>query len=359
MNEFPRQKLCEIIKRYGTSVCDDPLRFEGLIRDFCGDYRKETSALIGAVREGIPSDLLKSQKNGLTNIFLIQSATKLENNLGLSDQAAKWAVESWAIALGVISSNDIAYSVEQVTDSQTDKLSVTSPKNTQFTTKPLFQTTPIVIQPTQKNNKKFILPMIAGIAIGTTLMGILYSYNRANEQAVNVQPQAAASTYPTVNPSPTMTSTSSDTSGKTAEDSSVSSITEDQAIDLIKRWLDAKSKLLTPPYDTVPTEEVLTGKAYECNVKRQNGEESSVDWMRNNGSSWEFSLQHVDKVISFTPSQDHATMTVAITEKGVLRNKNGDIDSDNSYFNQRTLTYDFQLVDRQWKISYYKMSGCD
>jgi hypothetical protein len=34
MNELPRQKFYEIIRRYGSDVYDDPSRFEGLIRDF-------------------------------------------------------------------------------------------------------------------------------------------------------------------------------------------------------------------------------------------------------------------------------------------------------------------------------------
>ena len=41
MKNFPRRKLCELITQYGIELCDDPVRCEGLLRDFCGKYKKE------------------------------------------------------------------------------------------------------------------------------------------------------------------------------------------------------------------------------------------------------------------------------------------------------------------------------
>ncbi len=42
MNDFPRQKLCEIITQYGQDVSDNPQRCEGLLKDFCGQYSKKS-----------------------------------------------------------------------------------------------------------------------------------------------------------------------------------------------------------------------------------------------------------------------------------------------------------------------------
>jgi hypothetical protein len=38
---LPRQKLCELIAnpKYGRTLCDNPQGCEGLLRDFCGQYR--------------------------------------------------------------------------------------------------------------------------------------------------------------------------------------------------------------------------------------------------------------------------------------------------------------------------------
>ncbi len=58
MNDVPRQKLCDIVARHGRSVIEDPRRCEGLLRDYCGAYRREISALVGAVEEHAAADML-------------------------------------------------------------------------------------------------------------------------------------------------------------------------------------------------------------------------------------------------------------------------------------------------------------
>jgi hypothetical protein len=103
MNDVPRQKLCEIIIQYGYSVCEDPTRLEGLLRDFCGQFRSEISVLISALKERVPADLLSSQNSVPQEVLLPRLTNRLQDNLGLTEDAARWAVDSWALALGIIS----------------------------------------------------------------------------------------------------------------------------------------------------------------------------------------------------------------------------------------------------------------
>lgn len=102
MNELPRQKLCEIIIQYGQDVYDNPQRCEGLLRDFCPQHRKEIAVLVGALKDGIPSQLRASKNSVPQTILLARFSKRLQDNLGLAEEAAIWAVESWALALGVI-----------------------------------------------------------------------------------------------------------------------------------------------------------------------------------------------------------------------------------------------------------------
>lgn len=105
MHDVPRQKLHELLATYGRSLCDDPRRCEGLLRDVCGDYRPEIHVLVGALTERIVSELLAPSASRVPHEVLLARLTKkLQGNLGLADDAACWAVESWALALGVISS---------------------------------------------------------------------------------------------------------------------------------------------------------------------------------------------------------------------------------------------------------------
>jgi hypothetical protein len=104
MNDLPRQKLCELIAKYGSSLCDEPLRCEGLLRDFCGEYKGEIHVLVSALKERVAVDLLGSDGRVPQEALFARLNKRLRENLGLAEDAAQWAVESWALALGVISS---------------------------------------------------------------------------------------------------------------------------------------------------------------------------------------------------------------------------------------------------------------
>jgi WD40 repeat protein len=102
VNDLPRQKLGEIIAQYGPSLSDDPRRTEALLRDFCGAYKREIFCLVSALREQVAADLLASRDSVPRQVLLAQLTRRLRDNLALTEDAARWAVESWALALGVI-----------------------------------------------------------------------------------------------------------------------------------------------------------------------------------------------------------------------------------------------------------------
>lgn len=106
MNYLPRQQLYKLIATYGRSLCDDPRRCEALLKDTCGQYRPEIAVLVGALREGVAADLVASQNSVPQTVLLARLTKRLHDNLALTEDAAKWAVESWALALEVISAPD-------------------------------------------------------------------------------------------------------------------------------------------------------------------------------------------------------------------------------------------------------------
>jgi len=102
MNDVARQKLGQLIAAYGPSLCDDPRRCEALLRDYCPGYKREIHVLVNALRERVAADLLRSQNGTPYEVQLARLTRRLRDNFGLVDEAAAWAVESWALALGVI-----------------------------------------------------------------------------------------------------------------------------------------------------------------------------------------------------------------------------------------------------------------
>lgn len=103
MNNVPRRKLCEIIAQYGVSLYDDPIRCEGLLSDFCGGYKKEIFILLCALKQKVPTNLLSFSGKIPIELTMVQLTNRLHADLSLNKSAARWGIESWALALGLIS----------------------------------------------------------------------------------------------------------------------------------------------------------------------------------------------------------------------------------------------------------------
>ena len=115
MNEQPRQKLREIVARHGPSVVQDARRCEGLLRDYAGAHRREVSVLLSALEEHVPHDLLAAPAGTPRTVLLKRLARRLSDYHALSEPAAAWSVNSWALALGLISDDDLR-AVEEAGD---------------------------------------------------------------------------------------------------------------------------------------------------------------------------------------------------------------------------------------------------
>src|SRR5215210_3769035 len=108
MNSVPRQTLRRILAKYGNDLCGDARRCEALLKDLCGEYRREINVLTSAIEERIPLDLLAAVKTMPRDVLFTRLAKRLEDNLGLTKEASVWAVESWAFALNIITEAEIA-----------------------------------------------------------------------------------------------------------------------------------------------------------------------------------------------------------------------------------------------------------
>ncbi len=101
MKALPRQILAELIVEHGSALCRDARRCEALLRDHCGQYRREVNVLLAAVRARVGADLLAVHAATPRAALLARLTRRLSDDFGLTDEAAQWAVETWAFALGV------------------------------------------------------------------------------------------------------------------------------------------------------------------------------------------------------------------------------------------------------------------
>ncbi|HLL72500.1 MAG TPA: hypothetical protein VK363_13745 [Pyrinomonadaceae bacterium] len=107
MNDLPRQTLTRIIAEHGRGICDAPKRVEGLLRDLCGAFRREINIIIGALEERVAADLLTAGRTVPRDVLLARLTARLRDNLAYTPEAARWGVETWALALGIISEAEL------------------------------------------------------------------------------------------------------------------------------------------------------------------------------------------------------------------------------------------------------------
>jgi WD40 repeat protein len=99
MNELVRQRLREIVLKHGSPMLSDPRLCESLLKDYCGQYKKEIFVLVCAVREHVAADLQTSEDSMPREMLHALLIKRLQNNLALTEDASRWAVESWAHAI--------------------------------------------------------------------------------------------------------------------------------------------------------------------------------------------------------------------------------------------------------------------
>ena len=114
MNDEPRQKLRELVIEHGRSLANDPRRCEALLKDYCGSHKREISVLVGALKNRVVDDLLKSSASVPQEIVLGRLRKRLEDDLAMTAEAALWAVESWALALRFITVSPVVTHATQL-----------------------------------------------------------------------------------------------------------------------------------------------------------------------------------------------------------------------------------------------------
>ncbi|HEV7903637.1 MAG TPA: hypothetical protein VGO96_07340 [Pyrinomonadaceae bacterium] len=107
MNDLPRHTLARIISENGRAICDAPKRVEGLLRDLCGAHRREINIIMGALEERVAADLMSAGNSVPREVLLARLAARLRDNLAYTPEAARWGVETWAFALGIMSEAEL------------------------------------------------------------------------------------------------------------------------------------------------------------------------------------------------------------------------------------------------------------
>ncbi len=102
MESTVRDTLRQLIVQHGRALCDAPPRCETMLRALCGQHKPEIALLINALQQRVPAALLANAAGLPPPLLVDQLRERLTKELFLTTEAAHWAVETWALALGVI-----------------------------------------------------------------------------------------------------------------------------------------------------------------------------------------------------------------------------------------------------------------
>jgi hypothetical protein len=101
MDDSLRGKLREQIAQRGVDLVRDVAGCTSLVREACQNKRPETVILVQALEHDVPARLLEAPNGTLDAGLLDRLSQDLQDNVGMSEPAARWAVTSWAVALGL------------------------------------------------------------------------------------------------------------------------------------------------------------------------------------------------------------------------------------------------------------------
>ena len=102
LDPHPRAQLCFVIQQYGQVIITEPKRCKGMLSDLAPQHRLEINLLIAALEQKVAQELLKPTALIPVAMQLDRLAQRLHDTVGIKEDFAYWAVESWALALNVI-----------------------------------------------------------------------------------------------------------------------------------------------------------------------------------------------------------------------------------------------------------------
>jgi WD40 repeat protein len=99
MNDLLRDKLCELLAAHGRPLLEDRPRCEALLWLAAGENSRGMFAVLGALDRKVPQAILTAPPERRDAELLEKLTRRLVADLDLDQEAARWAVETWAGAL--------------------------------------------------------------------------------------------------------------------------------------------------------------------------------------------------------------------------------------------------------------------
>ena len=160
-----------------------------------------------------------------------------------------------------------------------------------------------------------------------------------SDRSKNIRQDRYLSNSPSYSSSPNSSSSSSTFSRKTIQ----KPIGKQEAVNLVNKYLQAKSDILSPPFDKQIASELLTGKALHDLVKS----EGTIDWLINNNAYYRYGERRAEPLALFWSDSDRGELDLKIYEE-IYFYRNNKLAKSNKYSGE--FNFKFQKENGVWKI---------
>ncbi len=234
---------------------------------------------------------------------------------------------------------------------------------------------PTNFQPTQTNvpssptNNKFLQTLLMGAAVGAFMLfvGMSIGKNSPNPSSSNNSASSSidrnSSPAPISTPSPTITSSISSSvspvsvssaSSSATVDNSVTSISQDEAVNLVKRWLNARSQMFAPPYNQEVGKDLTTGKAYSDKIHGPSSDgtdTSTLEWLKEFDYYYTYNSSEIGTIKKFDNSGNDIILELNIIEDKTQYDNKRRVVSKNSGRSISLIRYTLRHDSDKWKIA--------
>lgn len=90
------------MRQHGPEIADDERKLDALLTQACGPkFNNEILMLVTAAMARVPTELRASEADAISDSDLNRYALRIQNEFGVTESLARWAVGTWAFALGI------------------------------------------------------------------------------------------------------------------------------------------------------------------------------------------------------------------------------------------------------------------
>ena len=153
----------------------------------------------------------------------------------------------------------------------------------------------------------------------------------------------------------TLSNSSQTATQSTAKSENV--LTESEAINILKGWYNAKSKIFAPPFSRSLVSQYTTGPVYQRILENsEEGSKGSQGWLKDRGCYYTYDFSNIEKVWSFKESKLTPLLKIRIYERLQLKGSSSDGCNGSLQTYRKNVTYWFQQDNGTWKIYEYQIT---